>query len=124
MKQAIDFNWLDSTIIPTKAKKKPKRLIPNPFPVWATVSTTRYWWCGSWCEINDPRFLYVVVGHKYRKSGKLFYQLEPSVFNTETKFVQREVEDSIKLDVWNEGKQKWQTRTEYAEDSEGDEEST
>lgn len=52
------------------------------------------------------------------------YLLEPSVFNTDIRFIHREVEDSTKLDVWNEEKQKRQTRTEYAEDSKGDEEST
>ena len=124
MKKAIDFNWLDSTINPIKAKKKPKKLIPNPFPIWSTISTTRYWHCESWCQVNDPHFLYVIIGHKYRKSGKLMYLLEPSVFNTDIRFIHREVEDSTKLDVWNEEKQKRQTRTEYAENPNRDEKST
>ncbi len=52
------------------------------------------------------------------------YLLEPSVFNTDIRFIQREVEDSTKLDVWNEEKQKRQTRTEYAENPSWDEKST
>lgn len=124
MKQAVDFNWLDSIIDTTKARKKLKKYDYPELPEGVTLSLISYFWLLNFKDIavDDPRRLYVIVGTKHRKSGKRIYTLQPSVFN-ESQYHIREVEDSIKLIVWNEQKQKWQTRTEYAEDSEGDEKS-
>ena len=125
MKKAIDFNWLDSIIDTTKARKKLKNYDYPELPEGVTLSLISYFWLLNFKEtaVDDPSLLYVVVGTEHRKSGRRIYTLQPSVFN-ESKYHIREVEDSVKLIVWNEQKQKRQTRTEYAEDSKGDEKST
>lgn len=124
MRQA-NFNWLDSIIETTKARKKKKEYAYPELPMWVTISLANYYWLLSFksVTVDTPSLLYVVVGIKHSKNGRRHYTLQPSVFN-ESNLHPREVEDSIKLIVWNERKQKWQTRTEYAEDSEGDEKST
>lgn len=125
MMKKDDFNWLDSIIETTKARKKLKRYDYQELPEGVTISLISYFWLLNFKKVtvDDPRLLYVIVGTKHRKSGKRIYTLQPSVFN-ESKYQITEVEDSVKLIVWNEQRQKWQTRTEYAEDSKGDEEST
>lgn len=120
-----DFNWLDSIIETTKARKKKKGYDYPELPMGVTISLASYYWLLYFnsVTIDSPSLLYVVVGIKYKKSGRRVYTLQPSVFN-DSQYHPREVEDSVKLIVWNEQKQKWQTRTEYAEDSTGDEKST
>lgn len=116
MKQA-DFNWLDSIIETTKQRKKKKTYDYPELPAWTTISLISWLWLSNYrYPIDSPNLLYDVVETKYRKSGKRRYTLQPSVFN-DSQYHVREVEESVKLIVWNEWKQKWQTRTEYAEDN-------